>query len=242
MVLAKPALPKPRHTCQLAIRTISAHAALQQHFQTLPLGTLYGKTVGDTLRLGMESVSARDESEVLPPRLTEGRRRGGELREYGRLLPGPLLSETHSAEDTYILYRFIEAQETTYPLALREVSSGQKRSHWMWYVFPIAEGLGHSATSRRYAIHSREEAAAYLAHPVLGERLKEITHALLLLDEGTTAKAVSGNTDAWKLRASLTLFAAVSPNDDIFTPALTRYYGSRRCRRTLSWLGMTATT
>src|SRR4051812_43800353 len=109
-------------------------------------------------------------------------------------------------DDPFDLDRFVSAQRETYPRALDEIRRGRKRSHWIWYIFPQAAGLGHSAMSQRYAIGSTGEARAFLDHPVLGPRYRECVSAVQALDE-TSAEAVLGPIDAMKLRSSLTLFA-----------------------------------
>jgi uncharacterized protein (DUF1810 family) len=107
--------------------------------------------------------------------------------------------------DPYQLERFVAAQAGSYDTALAEIRNGNKRSHWMWYIFPQVAGLGHSPMAQRYAIGSLDEARAYLAHPLLGSRLRECVAALDTLS-GTTADQVFGGIDAVKLRSSLTLF------------------------------------
>ena len=121
------------------------------------------------------------------------------------------------------LERFVEAQAPVYDQALAELKRGDKRSHWMWFVFPQLAGLGRSPTAQRFGLAGPEEAEAYLAHPVLGDRLRECAHALLELD-GHDPVAVLGSTDALKLRSSMTLFAAVS-DDPVFAEVLDKYYG-----------------
>jgi uncharacterized protein (DUF1810 family) len=124
---------------------------------------------------------------------------------------------------TFDLDRFVTAQATTYDGALAEIRRGAKRSHWMWFVFPQIAGLGSSDMARRYAIASLDEARAYLAHPVLGGRLRESVGALQDLT-GTTADAVFGAVDAMKLRSSLTLFAEAD-GGALFVAALQRWFG-----------------
>lgn len=133
------------------------------------------------------------------------------------------------------LERFIEAQDGSYEQALREIKGGRKESHWMWYIFPQLRGLGRSDMAYRYGITGREEAVRYLAHPVLGARFIEITEALLAL-EGSDPVCIFGQTDALKLRSSLTLFAAVSAPGSLFHAALDRYYGGAHDRKTLQML------
>jgi len=123
------------------------------------------------------------------------------------------------------LDRFVQAQAASYETALHEIRSGAKRSHWMWYIFPQIAGLGHSEMARHYAIADRAEAAAYLAHPVLGDRLHEITQALQTLPDADP-KRVFGNVDAMKLRSSLTLFArADNDPNGLYRRALDRWFG-----------------
>jgi uncharacterized protein (DUF1810 family) len=122
------------------------------------------------------------------------------------------------------LSRFVEAQESSYDVALAEIGRGRKRSHWMWYIFPQLKGLGSSAMAQRYAIQSLAEAQAYLDHPVLGPRLRECVAALQDLTKGT-ATTVFGEVDALKLRSSLTLFAEAGAGP-VFTAALQRWCGS----------------
>src|SRR3954453_19609355 len=112
--------------------------------------------------------------------------------------------------DPHDLHRFVLAQEGVYDAAVSELRAGRKTSHWMWFVFPQIAGLGRSPTAQRYAIGSLAEAQAYLAHPVLGGRLRECTRVLTKLDE-TRAEAVFGSVDAMKLRSSMTLFARAAP-------------------------------
>jgi uncharacterized protein (DUF1810 family) len=127
--------------------------------------------------------------------------------------------------DPYRLQRFIDAQDeaSTYERALSELRSGRKTSHWMWFVFPQIAGLGHSPTAKTYAISSLPEARAYLEHPVLGPRLLECTGALTELS-GRTAREILGDTDAMKLRSSMTLFARAAPDEPLFQQILDRYF------------------
>ncbi len=140
------------------------------------------------------------------------------------------------AGDPYDLSRFLDAQETTYEAALSEISSGEKRSHWMWYVFPQFEGLGSSGTSRRYAIGSVPEAEAYLAHPILGRRLVECVEAVLRI-EGRSAYEIFGSPDDMKLRSSATLFASVSADGSVFHRIIDKYFLGRHDDRTLRLVG-----
>lgn len=136
---------------------------------------------------------------------------------------------------SYDLDRFITAQETVYAQALKEIREGQKRGHWIWYVFPQIKGLGHSYNSEFYGISSKEEAKAYLDHPVLGARLREITLALVD-NNNKTADDILGYPDVLKVRSCMTLFDLVSPND-IFNEVLYKYYEGQRCDKTIWRLG-----
>jgi uncharacterized protein (DUF1810 family) len=121
------------------------------------------------------------------------------------------------------LERFVIAQAQIYPRVLAELKAGRKQSHWMWFIFPQVAGLGHSAMAQMYAIASLEEAKAYLAHPVLGARLRECCQAVMAV-EGKSAHEIFGSPDDLKFRSSLTLFDLASPND-IFQAALDKYFG-----------------
>jgi uncharacterized protein (DUF1810 family) len=121
------------------------------------------------------------------------------------------------------LDRFLSAQAPVYERVLGELRRGHKDSHWIWFIFPQVEGLGSSATSMRYAIRSLEEARAYLAHPLLGARLREC--ARLVLDaDATSAEAMLGAVDARKLRSSMTLFHRADPAEPVFRAVLDRWF------------------
>ncbi len=140
--------------------------------------------------------------------------------------------------EPYDLGRFLEAQQACYPRALAELTAGQKTSHWMWFIFPQLQGLGSSPMARRYALASLAEARAYLAHPVLGARLRECTRAVLAV-EGQSAHQIFGSPDDLKLRSCLTLFAAAAAggaDDGDFDAALAKYYGGEPDPRTLRLL------
>jgi uncharacterized protein (DUF1810 family) len=139
--------------------------------------------------------------------------------------------------DPHHLSRFVQAQEGVYEQALSEISSGRKQSHWMWYIFPQFEGLGFSATSRRYSIKSIAEAEAYLSHPVLGPRLRECAEAALRV-QGRTALAIFGSPDDMKLQSCATLFARVSPLGSVFDQLLDKYFRGDRDAKTLRLLGL----
>lgn len=137
-------------------------------------------------------------------------------------------------DDPFNLARFVAAQDGIYDIALSEIRSGRKHSHWMWFVFPQIAGLGSSPMSTRYAIASADEARAYLDHPVLGGRYRECVHALQRLP-GSSAEKVFGHIDAQKLRSSLTLFSAIQ-TDRLFEAALGRWFDGRRDEATLRLL------
>ena len=139
------------------------------------------------------------------------------------------------ADDPYDLARFVEAQHDDHDQALAELASGRKRSHWMWYVFPQLEGLGHSPMARRYAIRSAAEAAAYLRHPVLGPRLAAVA-AAALGHAGRSAHDIFGSPDDLKLRSSATLFAQVAPEGSVFHQLLDRFFDGQPDPRTLDLL------
>jgi uncharacterized protein (DUF1810 family) len=134
------------------------------------------------------------------------------------------------------LGRFVAAQERVWPEVVAELAAGRKRTHWMWFVFPQAAGLGSSAMAQRYAIGSLDEARAYLAHAVLGARLREATR-LMLRHAGKPGEAVLGPIDALKFRSSMTLFAEAAPDEALFGEALGAFAGGEPDLRTLALLG-----
>ena len=133
------------------------------------------------------------------------------------------------------LSRFTKAQTFVYDSALDELTSGQKYSHWMWFIFPQIEGLGRSDTARYYAIKNREEAQHYLEHPVLGERLIECTKTVLSV-HGRSAAQIFGYPDDIKFRSSMTLFAEISAPDSVFEQALDKYFDGQKDPKTLERL------
>lgn len=137
-----------------------------------------------------------------------------------------------TGSDPHDLNRFVDAQKSQYELALSEIKNGDKRSHWMWYIFPQFHGLGHSETSRFYSIKSVAEAKAYLAHPLLGPRLRECAEAVLQV-EGKTAREIFGSPDDVKLNSCATLFASVLPAGSVFEQVLDKYFAGKRDDRTL---------
>jgi len=137
--------------------------------------------------------------------------------------------------DRFNLQRFVNAQEPVYERVSRELKAGRKESHWMWFIFPQIAGLGQSATSIRFAIGSLEEAKAYLAHPVLGPRLRECTRLALDVD-GKTAREIFGPVDEMKFHSSMTLFARAQPDEDVFQRCLDKYFAGSPDPATLARL------
>jgi len=137
--------------------------------------------------------------------------------------------------DPYDLNRFVRAHEENYEQALSELERGRKESHWMWFIFPQLDGLGSTPISRFYSIKSRDEARAYLAHPVLGPRLTQCAQAILAID-GKPATAILGSPDDLKLRSCATLFAHVSPPGSVFERVLDKFYSGERDPATLRLL------
>jgi len=125
--------------------------------------------------------------------------------------------------DRYALQRFVDAQDRVYDTVLAELRNGAKRSHWIWFVFPQLRGLGRSATAQHYGISSLEEARAYLAHPVLGPRLRDCTR-LVAATDGRSVDEIFGWPDNLKVRSSMTLFARATDNDAEFRAVLDKFY------------------
>lgn len=141
--------------------------------------------------------------------------------------------------DAFNLSRFLRAQEYEsggYKDALQEVKDGHKRKHWIWYIFPQINGLGHSDYQEYYGIKSLEEASAYLNNEILGARLREISEAFLQLEDTTTLE-IFGSIDSMKVKSCMTLFDIVLPHD-IFEKVLDKYYNGKRCELTLNRFGL----
>ncbi len=132
-----------------------------------------------------------------------------------------------NASDTFDLSRFTSAQESIYDSVLAELRNGRKRTHWMWYIFPQIDGLGHSTTSKHYAIKSLEEARQYLNHPVLGKRLLECAEAVFTI-EGRSISEIFGYPDNLKLKSSMTLFACVAAPYSVFARILDKYFNGEQ--------------
>lgn len=138
---------------------------------------------------------------------------------------------SRSAPDPYNLERFVLAQDRIFERVLSELRAGMKTSHWMWFIFPQLRGLGRSPSAIEYAISGRDEASAYLQHPILGPRLKECTQLVLDVKD-RSVEEIFGSPDDMKFRSSMTLFAQVS-QEDIFQRALQKYFGGAPDRLTL---------
>jgi uncharacterized protein (DUF1810 family) len=138
-------------------------------------------------------------------------------------------------DDIYDLKRFLSAQEGVYERALAELKGGQKRTHWMWFIFPQIDGLGYSPTAKRYSIKSMEEAGQYLDHAVLGKRLLECTEAVVAL-KGGSASEIFGYPDDLKFKSSMTLFEKIAGTGSLFSFALDKYCHGERDAATLRLL------
>jgi len=138
-------------------------------------------------------------------------------------------------EDVYNLQRFVTAQDPIFEQVVKELAAGQKRSHWMWYIFPQIKGLGHSPTAQRFAISSKAEAEAYLAHPVLGPRLRQCTQ--LVIDvQGRSIEQIFHFPDHLKFHSSMTLFRASTTDNALFKKALEKYFEGEPDQSTLEIL------
>jgi uncharacterized protein (DUF1810 family) len=137
--------------------------------------------------------------------------------------------------DPYDLRRFVDAQDAVFEQVCAELRGGRKRGHWMWFIFPQIEGLGHSAMTRKFAISSREEAEAYLKHPVLGPRLRECSRLVTLVKKRSIDE-IFDYPDDLKFRSSMTLFAYATSENQVFKDALQKYFGAESDRSTLERL------
>ena len=142
------------------------------------------------------------------------------------------MASINSSKDRYDLERFVTAQAGIYERACAELRAGEKRSHWMWFIFPQIAGLGMSEMSVRFAISSLDEARAYLDHPLLGERLRECTEIVNALTH-RAAEAIFGYPDDMKFRSSMTLFARAAEEGSVFQRALDRYFSGEMDAETL---------
>ena len=138
--------------------------------------------------------------------------------------------------DPHSLQGFVDAQSFVYAQVCSELREGRKRTHWMWFIFPQIEGLGHSEMASRFAISSLQEAQAYLEHPILGARLRECTR-LVNLVEGRSIDRIFGYPDDLKFHSSMTLFGRAAPDDEqVFDEALRKYFGGKPDPATLERL------
>lgn len=139
--------------------------------------------------------------------------------------------------DRWNLTRFVDAQEDCYTDVLAELRSGQKKTHWIWFVFPQVKGLGSSSKAQQYAIGSEEEAKAYLTHPLLGTRLLECCAALLPHGH-VSPRAIMGSPDDLKLLSSMTLFSTIAPQPSVFQKVIDIFYEGARCLPTTQFLAL----
>ncbi len=139
------------------------------------------------------------------------------------------------SSDPFNLQRFVDAQATAYRQVCEELRAGRKRSHWIWFIFPQIRGLGHSEMAQHYGVSSRQEAEAYLAHPVLGARLRECTR-LVVEVEGRSVDQIFGDPDNLKFRSSMSLFASAAPDEPLFRQALQKYFGGQLDPNTVALL------
>ncbi|WP_211462979.1 DUF1810 domain-containing protein [Collimonas silvisoli] len=137
--------------------------------------------------------------------------------------------------DQYNLQRFVAAQQPIFDIVREELSQGRKRSHWMWFIFPQIEGLGHSGMAHKYAISSLAEARAYLEHPLLGPRLRECSRLVAAVDE-RSIEEIFGYPDYMKFQSSMTLFAQAALDNQIFNQCLQKYFDGEPDASTLSRL------
>ena len=140
-----------------------------------------------------------------------------------------------TAKETFELQRFVDAQSSCYDQVCQELRAGQKRSHWIWFIFPQMRGLGHSEMAHYFGVSSRQEAKAYLEHPVLGARLRECAN-LANQVEGRTVDQIFGYPDNLKFHSSMSLFASVAPDEAVFQRALQKYFGGELDPNTVALL------
>ncbi len=137
--------------------------------------------------------------------------------------------------DPFHLQRFVDAQQPVFEYACRELRDGRKRNHWMWFIFPQIKGLGRSNMAIKFAISSREEAEAYLEHPILGSRLRECSRIVAALN-GNSVEDIFGYPDNMKFQSSMTLFAHMAADNDVFNDCLRKYFGGEADPFTLAHL------
>jgi uncharacterized protein (DUF1810 family) len=161
---------------------------------------------------------------------------GGETKSGAAppIMPGSVMAE-NDKNDHHNLQRFVDAQCHVFENVCLELQEGRKKGHWMWFIFPQIEGLGYSPLARKFAISSREEADAYLNHPILGPRLRHCTR-LITLVEGRSIDQIFGGPDDLKFHSSMTLFANATSDNQVFRDALQKYFGGELDRLTLERL------
>jgi uncharacterized protein (DUF1810 family) len=161
---------------------------------------------------------------------------GGETKAVAAppIMPGSAMAE-NDKNDRHNLQRFVDAQSPVFEEVCSELQEGRKRGHWMWFIFPQIEGLGSSPLARKFAISSREEAEAYLNHPILGPRLRHCTR-LITLVEGRSIDQIFGDPDDLKFHSSMTLFANATSDNQVFRDAIHKYFGGELDRLTLERL------
>ena len=147
----------------------------------------------------------------------------------------PIACRKWIMNDLFDLNRFVDAQNHIYDSVVSELKNGEKRGHWMWYIFPQVKGLGSTSTSVRFAISSKNEAISYLNHPILGERLKQCTELVLNIN-GRTSEQIFHYPDTLKFRSCMTLFDVASESDGIFKDAIQKYFGGSADQRTIDIL------
>ena len=141
----------------------------------------------------------------------------------------------YKSDIDYTLNRFLSAQQNIYPQVIKELHNANKTTHWMWFIFPQIEGLGHSSTAKYYSIRNMDETKEYLAHPVLGERLLECSNIILNIN-GKTVDDVFGYPDNMKLKSCMTLFNFVAPEQKVFADVLKKYFAGKPDEQTIAIL------
>lgn len=241
---------KPKNLFLAIYEQLTRKGAMRNIFVTRNAFGIFSKNSHVAARSGKPKVAYPSKASALRAAEAMGRKHGVHFSVYKcawcdgwhvgknaqNKLPDSRPLPPKAEEEGFNLNRFVVAQDRAfcgYATALREMEAGQKESHWIWYVFPQIAGLGMSRRSQAYAIGSTEEAEAYLKHPVLGERLREITRAVLKNPEGADPACFMGSAiDGKKLQSCMTLFDHVSPND-LFAEVLHRFYNGIPCCATM---------
>jgi uncharacterized protein (DUF1810 family) len=147
----------------------------------------------------------------------------------------PIKEQMTSVNDPYHLQRFVDAQNPVFDEVCAELREGRKKGHWMWFIFPQLTGLGHSQMATTFAISSRQEAEAYLKHPILGPRIRECSR-LVCQVEGRSINQIFGCPDDLKFRSSMTLFASITSENQVFKDALQKHFAGELDRLTIERL------